>query len=175
MESTIRYISGREASLVAPSGSENERVSCCCRKTSDSKAKKHGASCDVYASSRSILVANCTLARGHICACVLAIDLGFVTRRRFCTLCLIRYGYLQLLYPLKLYLSIVFVVQVIYEVHEPLHETTVVKERSLQYTISLLPSGLGKRLTLVKEHSLKYTISLLPRPLPVAAPVSLAW
>ena len=27
--------------------------------------------------------------RGHICACVLAIDLGFVTRRGFCTLCLI--------------------------------------------------------------------------------------
>ena len=26
---------------------------------------------------------------GHICACMLAIDLGFVTRQGFCTLCLI--------------------------------------------------------------------------------------
>ena len=34
-------ISGREASLIAPSGSENERVSCCCRKKlSGSKSKK---------------------------------------------------------------------------------------------------------------------------------------
>ena len=51
-------ISGREASLIAPSGSENERVSCFCQKLSGSKAKKRGASRDVHASSRSILVAN---------------------------------------------------------------------------------------------------------------------
>ena len=31
--------------------------------------------------------------RGHIRACVLAIDLGVVTRRGFCTLCLILFQY----------------------------------------------------------------------------------
>ena len=46
-----------------PSGSENERAGYCCRKTG-SKAKKCGASRDMHASSRKILisVANCTLA-----------------------------------------------------------------------------------------------------------------
>ena len=67
--------------------------------SSELKAKKRGASRDTHASSHNILVANSTLAikeliriiiiRGHIRACVLAIDLGFVTRRGFCTLCLI--------------------------------------------------------------------------------------
>ena len=39
----------REATLIAPSDSENERVSCCCQKTCWPKAKKRGASRDVHA------------------------------------------------------------------------------------------------------------------------------
>ena len=49
VESTSRYFSYREATLIAPPDSENERVSCCCQKTCWPKAKKRGASRDVHA------------------------------------------------------------------------------------------------------------------------------
>ena len=54
-----RAQAGREASLIAPIGSENERVRYCIEKL---KARKRGASRDVYTSSRNILVANFILA-----------------------------------------------------------------------------------------------------------------
>ena len=45
--------------MIAPSGSEYERVSCCCRNTFCMKeTKKRGASRGVHASSHTILVAN---------------------------------------------------------------------------------------------------------------------
>ena len=55
-----------------------------------SKAKKRGASRDVTRElAQYYYVANSIhiIIRGRICPCVLAIDLGFVTRRGFCTLC----------------------------------------------------------------------------------------
>ena len=101
VESTSRYFSHRGANLIASPDSENERVSCCHRKTFCSKLKSvvlH-VTC-TRAHAHNILVANSILAiemptstrcvlRGHICACVLTIGLCFVTRQEFCTLCLI--------------------------------------------------------------------------------------
>ena len=74
-----RFCVYREASLIAPSCSENEQVSCCCRKFG-SKVKKRGASRDVHAGLRNILVANFILAIKpvhelimHIC-CISVLD-----------------------------------------------------------------------------------------------------
>ena len=42
--------------------------------------------CVIQSNNKIIII---IIIRGHIRACVLAIDLGVVTRRGFCTLCLI--------------------------------------------------------------------------------------
>ena len=61
------------ASLIAPSGSKNTRVSCCCRKLSGSKAKKRGSSRDLHMISRNILGTDFTRAidytRAYLSVC----------------------------------------------------------------------------------------------------------
>ena len=107
MDSTSRQISHKDGGEIdSPPDSENEQISCYCRKLSGSKPCKQGASYDVHVSSRNILVTNSILSttriisyeqvcyryiRGHIrfCMYALAIDLGFVTCRGLCSLCLI--------------------------------------------------------------------------------------
>ena len=99
--------------MIAPPDSENERVSCCCQKTCWPKAKKCGASRDVHArymylynipivsnsrprpapkalgvvASSKVIARAWIILRGRICACVLAIDLGFVTMPRVLHVC----------------------------------------------------------------------------------------
>ena len=98
--------------MIAPPDSENERVSCCCQKLAGPKAKKRGASRDVHARYRYVPLpssfevattpsalgagrgreyeVNCVrveILRGSICACVLAIHLGFVTMPRVLHVC----------------------------------------------------------------------------------------
>ena len=67
------WISHREASLIVPPGSENERVSCVLSKNLLALYKR-GASSDIHASSCNTSVANLILYSRSICACVLASD-----------------------------------------------------------------------------------------------------
>ena len=59
LESTTRQISHREASLIAPPGSENKQAAVV-DKLCGSKAKKRCVSRDVHASPRNTLVADLT-------------------------------------------------------------------------------------------------------------------
>ena len=82
---------------MAPPDSENERVRCCCQKTCLKLRSvvlhvtcTRGSSCipSTFELATTKLIARAWIVlRGRICACVLAIDLGFVTMPRVLHVC----------------------------------------------------------------------------------------